>query len=238
LVYPFNQTATALSSRAKVVLAAVSVLASGCASLSSFETARTLGRGKVEFSLEPGVGGALADPALAHSGLAPWAPQGNVAVRGGVSDSVDLGGRVGTTGAEIQTRFALLPNGFSVVHLSLAPAVGYFPPIGGVRGFVFAQLPLLFGVETGGGSELVLGPKVLDISYPGAGRSSSLFAGASLGFRIQLARHFALHPEVAGAWNVLQSPSGEAVLLNATGQYSGAAAPLIVQAGLGFIFNN
>ncbi|MFP2932362.1 hypothetical protein ACLESO_45855 [Pyxidicoccus sp. 3LG] len=137
-------------------------LGTGCASVSHVQTADTLGAGKFQFAIEPGVGGAavISDDA-GTGGL--YYPHVDFAMRYGVADSVDLGVRFGSSLVELQSKFLLTDSRDPNKAISLAPAVsGVFfgSDESDSVSYVNLQLPLLVGFKTKGGSELVLGPRI------------------------------------------------------------------------------
>jgi hypothetical protein len=208
------------------LIAALCLAVTGCMSFNSMQTARTMGKGKFEVELEPSV---VADT---RGGVGA---QGNVSARGGVSDGIDIGGRLGMAGVQIEPKFSLTSPSSHFFHLSLAPSLTYnFFTNGGPHSQLTPapsevapvgepfnlQLPLLIGFETGGGSEIVLSPRV---AMPFAANGVALFAGGSIGYRIQIGKVFRLHPEVG-------------VLFPVAGAQRDF--PPVIQGGLGFALGN
>src|SRR5688572_17235135 len=105
--------------RLRLVFAALAIVATGCTSITTLQRAKTLGKGKFEFSLEPGV---LAGTTLGTAGFIA-APRADLAGHFGVSDRVDLGFRLGSVGLEVQSKFELTRRDSPVVHVSLAPSI-------------------------------------------------------------------------------------------------------------------
>ena len=176
-------------------------LASGCASIGSMQTADTLGKGNLQFGVEPGVWGAAAIRGDAEGFAFTHL---DVALRYGVSDTVDIGGRLGSSLAEFQTKFLLTDPSDPSKAISLAPAVsGILIGSGdGGGGYTHLQVPLLFGLKTRGGSEFVVGPRISNATFFGLGGGSDgmvniLSAGASVGYAARLGKGFRLMPEVA-----------------------------------------
>lgn len=186
----------------------------GCMAIGSVQTAQTLGKGNYEVSIEPGVYGAAAS-----GSVVPFASF-NVGFRVGVSDRVDLGGRVGTTLGEFQTKFLLTDPENENFALSLAPAIGGFgfgTSLGGV-GVLNIPLPVLIGFKFGQ-HELTLGPRLQNMfifGSAGAGSTEAsasayvLMAGTSVGFGAQLGERFRLLPEIAIAGPIYSSSSASA----------------------------
>jgi hypothetical protein len=174
--------------------AVLALLASstGCASMSTMQTASTLGEGDLQVGLET----AYQTVSVKYAGLSY--PQMSVAVRYGVSDRVDIGGRIGQAGTELQAKFLLTEPG-AATAFSLAPTIGGFALGSGDADFasLHYQVPLLIGISTGGGSELVLGPKIHHWLLLGDGSSGGMInAGATVGYALRLGERFALMPEV------------------------------------------
>lgn len=186
-----------------LILLVFMYVTTGCAT-SSVQTARTNGEGNFQFGVEPGVIGALATGGGATAGGV--FPAFNIAGRYGISDSVDIGARIGSVGYEIQTKFMFTdPADLSSTAISLAPAftaIGYGGGGAGVGGGVFfavARVPLLVGIPVGD-SEFVVAPRVSPAFFAGgAGGESAggffLSAGGSAGFAARLGDKFWLMPE-------------------------------------------
>ncbi|WP_245919083.1 hypothetical protein [Melittangium boletus] len=180
------------------------LLGSGCASISQVQTADTLGAGKFQFALEPG----LAHLAVAESETGTEAsanlPQFDIALRYGVTDRLDLGARLGTSLVELQGKYLFTNPENPTLAVSLAPSLSGF--VGGAGpvdvGYVRLALPLLVGFKTSGGSEFVLGPRLEGTRFlAGADGSSAslnyLSGGASVGYALRVSEGFRLMPEVA-----------------------------------------
>lgn len=171
-------------------------LAVGCATHGGVTTAHPVGQGNVQVGIEPGAAmvSGVDRPAVA--------PTFNVAVRYGVSDRVDLGGRLGTTGYELLGKIQLNQPGADV-PISVAPS-GHVVAWGrNDHGFAYVQyqVPLLVGIPLGE-SQLVVGPKVRHmIAVGGAGGHSSggsvLMTGGVVALSLKAGNTFRFHPEVA-----------------------------------------
>ncbi|MFN0061111.1 MAG: hypothetical protein ACKVPX_01135 [Myxococcaceae bacterium] len=179
----------------------LSACALGCASASSLQRAKTLGVDNAEASLE--VGAAFSVPLPSPDDFRA-APRSDFALRYGVADRVDVGGRIGSTGAEFGVKLLLSSPRSAFVHLSLLPTIGGLAVFGtaGPGGAFISQLPLLLGFEVLPGTELVLGVRAVDAVLFGAlanGPSAGhvLFLGGSLGLSWRLSDHLRLHPELA-----------------------------------------
>lgn len=202
----------------------------GCMAIGAVQTAQTLGKGNYEVSIEPGVYGA----AVGGSNTPFF--NANVAFRFGITDRVDLGGRVGTTLAEFQTKFLLSDPDNENFALSLAPSVGGFAIGTGVGsvGLLSIPVPVLIGFKFGD-HELTLGPRIQNVIFfasADAGGSANasagayvLMAGGSVGFAAQLGDRFRLLPEIAIATPLVGSASASA------GGSSTSSSGLVTEAG-------
>jgi hypothetical protein len=196
------------------------LLGSGCASMGHVQTADTLGEGKFQFAFEPGLQGT---GILSEDGSEVSAndidfddddddsgldgviyPHIDFALRYGVSERVDLGVRFGSSLAELQAKILLTQPGDPDLAISLAPALSgvYFGTGDEDVGYTNLSLPLLIGFKTDGGSEFVLGPRVIGTRVSGgigndSGSINVLSVGASVGFALRVANGFRLMPEVA-----------------------------------------
>ncbi|WP_257449682.1 hypothetical protein [Archangium lipolyticum] len=173
-------------------------------------------------SLSPGVQGAMGlnGPGAAY-------PQGEVGVRYGLTERIDVGARVFIPGIEADARFGLL-RALSLKHgvdLTLAPSVRYIPNFdlsSAWDGAGMVQLPLLIGVNLEG-YQLVLGPRVAYLFGKALDYTTSrepLLVGSSLGVAVPIGRWFHVMPEVS----VLQEPTRPPL------------EHVMLQAGVGFIF--
>ncbi len=160
----------------------------GCATIGTLQRAQTAGEDQLQVALEPGLYGAQ------DGGDVGLIPYGNVAARYGVSDSFDVGARVGFAGAELQAKWRVTPSDAPVV-VAVAPNAGglFF----GESSLVTAQLPVIVEVPVGEHA-LVLGPKAWMVGA-GAGdtRASMLGLGGSVGVALRLGPSFVILPEYA-----------------------------------------
>lgn len=207
----------------RLTLVLVGILGgAGCASFSSVQTADTLGRGRIQGAVEPGLWGAVTPrgPDLV--------PHVDAAVRVGVADRVDLGVRAGSSFFELQGKFLLTDPQHPALAVSLAPSLG---GIIARSGIVNLGLPVLVGFKLGAGHQFVLGPRgQAFFVYDGARWLTVLGVGTSVGFMWRIADAFGLMPEVAAVVPVFGGSAASLV-------FSGLnAAGLFVQFKLGFLF--
>jgi len=209
-------------------------LLTGCPSFSTMGTARTLPKGKGQFFIAPGAT-VLQDFQQRDDGSYEsfGLPSIEFGGRYGVTDRVELGGKVWMLGMEIDSKFALAraetPD--AGVDVSLAPAVSLYPFRSGDTNATYAylHLPLLIGINTGG-SQLVIGPRVSDLFIAGDGENLNVvLLGGSLGYAWKLGDGFRLLPEVSIAYPVQVSVGSNS---STTLEPRGA----MFQAGLGFLF--
>jgi hypothetical protein len=168
--------------------------------MGALQTADTVGEGRWRWSAQLMAQGV--DPA--DNSPLGWG-QAAVGVQYGLSDAVDVGGRVSTFGAELSGKVRLVKSEDSPWVVSLAPVVGAhqfvlradaYPEYGEQR---YAALPVLVGLDTGGG-QWVLGVRPTWLYFPEAGNlpAESAFAvGGSLGYAFKLGSRVRLMPEVA-----------------------------------------
>jgi hypothetical protein len=231
--------------RTELAAAAAAVLLAGCPSFSTMGTARTIPKGSNQFHV--GMGGQqLRDWSITDTGTLETItiPAFEVGVSHGVSDSVEVGGKVWFLGAEFNSKFQLhrseAPT--SGVDLALGPALSFYPLSGENNagqstsgGLVFVHLPLLLGVNVGGGSQLVITPRLSSTfawsSASGGGSTSAnvLWAGGSLGLALKLGDSFRLLPEISIAYPVTTTRN-----LRATSDLAFEGA--IVTGQLGLVF--
>jgi hypothetical protein len=184
-----------------VVALVAGFVGTGCVSVSHVQTADTLGAGKFQFAMEPGVGGAAVFSDV--GGGSVFYPHVDLALRYGVSDSVDLGVRFGSSLVELQSKILLTSTQDLNKAISIAPSLtGFFFGSGDASvNYVNLSVPVLIGFKTKGGSEFVLGPRlsVANVSAGAGGEDASstiLSAGASVGYALRVSEGFRLMPEV------------------------------------------
>ena len=96
---------------------ALTVTAGGCATIGTLQTANTLGKGKFQMALEPSAWGAIGSTTV-------LVPNVTLAARYGLSPTLDIGGRVGSNGFEINGKLQLTPPKAPGLVVSIAPASG------------------------------------------------------------------------------------------------------------------
>jgi hypothetical protein len=219
----------------------------GCASFSTFGLARTLNKGAIQGWVAPGGGGVVAINGRTTGGVGYPLLEGGVRV--GVTDNIELGGRLGFNGITAEGKFGLVrpPTTDSGFNLSLNPGVGFIgygasassgtTSGGGFFGVLTFHLPVLMGIDFGG-HELVIGPRAIDQVIFGnfatsSGGTSSVanifYAGGSIGIAIKVSGGFRIMPEVA---------IGVPVVASVTDVGSSAFGGLLFQGGVGFLFGS
>lgn len=227
-----------------ILSAALLWLASGCASITTFQTANTIGKGRFQFGVEPSMYGATG------GGIGGAVPHFDLSFRYGVGETVDIGARVGSSLLEVQSKFQLTDPTQTNFVFSLAPSVnGIFFSTGsgstsGSGGLATISLPGMFGFGVGE-SQFIVSPRLQDVIIFGGGSSggtsgggaiNSLLVGGSVGFALKLGDGFRLIPEVGLVYPVLSTAAGNGS--SGGGGISsafGAAGVLIYQAGIGIV---
>lgn len=208
------------------------MLLSSCASVSTVGLARTLNKGAVQGWAGPSLIGVV-DTRPGVTTPVPTFPLLEAGVRVGVTDWVELGGKLGLSGVGVEGKVALLrPDSMdSGINLSINPRVTYFGVGEGLiyLGMLTFQLPVLIGIDFKG-HELVLGPKLVDQLIFGSGSGNIVYAGASVGFAVRIASGFRMLPEIALSVPLIATgtaPGGTSTI---------APGGLLFQATLGFLF--
>lgn len=185
----------------------VFLLVGGCASLSQVQTADTLGRKNFQVAVEAGLQRS-ASPYL------PYYPHFDAAFRLGLTDTVDVGVRAGSSGLEFQGKFLLTTPGEPRVAISLAPTVagGLLPGAASTLVVLNAAAPLLIGIKQDNGNELVFGPRLQTRFMLAPSRAASLEAGLSVGYSIRIGERFAVLPELAASLPLAQTAGASALL--------------------------
>lgn len=228
-----------------IVSALIGVLGTGCASVSHVQTADTLGAGRFQFAIEPGLLGAAVLGGEENVAAAGYVPHFDMALRYGVSERVDLGVRVGSSLAELQTKFLLTQPNDPVKAISLAPSIsgasfGSGTSVDGEElssSYLNVAVPLLVGFKTKGGSELVLGPRAIwtrvsgDVGNEGAA-VNILSVGASVGYALRVTEGFRIMPEVGLSFPVVGEVNSTSSDSEAIAGFNGGFA----QFKLGFLF--
>lgn len=228
---------------------AVGAMSVGCISIGSNTRAESMGKGNVEGGVEPGA--LISRPLDTRTGIAPTnLPSVNGFIRFGLSDRIDLGFKLGTQLAEINTKFMLTSPDSRLLVVSLAPSVNGFGAglTDGVStigfGFVNIAVPVLVGFKLGA-HELTLGPRLNNFLLFGQAASGSsstsgvgyaMVPGMSLGFAARITEHFEMMPEVAIAVPVFSSASASSGGVNSGATAVTAGQSLLVSATLGFKF--
>ncbi len=203
-------------------------LCAGCVSLSSAQQADTIGEGRLQLGVEPGVSFGVDTRPLA---VTP-SPAPDLSLRYGAFERLDLGGRLGASGAELQAKLMFTPR-WSPFIASLAPSIAGQPRLSStlaVTGLVvnFA-LPLLLGVRLGP-HQLVLGPRLHLFGATGAAPGRLFAAGGSFGAVFRVSRAVAVMPEVG-----VVVPLGAPADPNALDSYARLGRGALAQLRLAFL---
>jgi hypothetical protein len=216
----------------RVALAALFL--SGCASAGSMQTAHTNGRGKAQLGIE------LSEQVLPSRYSVTAYPMVGVSGRVGVSDRVDLGGRIGPSGGELMMKVQLTRPPPSIV-VSLAPSSGLWAWY--TEGVWLAsynlQLPVLIGIPLRDQHQIVLGPRIHQSIFGASfgttkGLVANTYVGSSAGIAWKLpvtSTSVRLMPEIAFLYPL-------AVFVDRTDDVGGLAwfgDKWIVQGNLGFL---
>lgn len=222
------------------------LLASGCATVGHLQTADTVGKGNFEFAAEPswyqrslGVEEDVVVPAADGSKKAIIEAEGlndglgleqgvfnlSGSLRYGLAETVDVGLRWGANGLDVLGKIQVTPADREDIVVSFVPSMGgvVVPTEQGNLGMLNLQLGALIGMGTGGGHQIVFGPKVQswqamgradDVDLSGSGleagtaddvrvTASYVAVGGSAGFAIRVSPKIRVLPELA-----LASPLG------------------------------
>jgi len=183
------------------LIIAMGALAQGCLAVTSMTKADTLGKGNFDVGADAEYFGGFV---TGSSGTSVSLPSVNLGAHYGVTDSFDIGGRIGGTLIELQTKI-LLTDKTSNFVLSLGPSVGGFflSASGDTVGIASIGIPLYIGYKFGA-NELTVTPRVQNViifeGTSGSGSSSngtiySFMPGLSLGFTFHISDNFELTPE-------------------------------------------
>lgn len=216
----------------KLVLVALLYVTAGCAT-GSVQTARTNGAGNFQFAVEPGIIG------IGSTVGTVIVPSFNIAGRYGVTDSVDIGARIGSVSYEIQAKIMFTdPNDYEGMAISIAPQVTAIGAGAGGTSFFLVRtaIPLLFGLSMGD-SELVFGPRISPWFFGGGGGGAgsagglALFVGGEIGYALRVGDKFWILPHVSFDYPVL------AVVAAGGSSASGSLGEgLLFGAGVGLLF--
>ena len=179
----------------------------GCASLSTVQTADTLGKKNFQIAFEAGV-------QRSPSPYLPYYPHFDAAFRLGITDTIDVGARVGYSGLELQGKFLLTRPGDPRLAISLAPALGggLLPGAASSLVMVNVAVPLLIGLKQDNGNEFVFGPRLQGRFMASPSQAASLELGLSAGYSIRIGKKFGILPELAAALPLVQSVGASALL--------------------------
>lgn len=156
----------------RLAIIAVAVLASGCASLSTMQTARTLRPGESQITASTSLAGGGIPGIAIDTGLPPPAghkvalpvPQAEIEVRHGFAPRWDWGIRTYLLGLGTDVKFQFLQREKWDAAFAPGTSLSYvFLPAGGSSlqtGELDVVLPVLFGRHLRGGSSVVFGPKM------------------------------------------------------------------------------
>jgi hypothetical protein len=211
------------------------VLLGGCASFSTMSTARTVKRDTTQTWVAPEFVGMTIDTGTGSGQESVSVPQFELGFRRGITDSVELGGKLWLLGAALESKFQLhrSESQDGGIDVALAPSVGWLGFNSGAGdGFnvVTGYLSLPVGLNVPGGSQLVLTPKAIYQRYmakgaDGSGNVDIFFIGGSAGFAWRLGDMYVL-PELSIMKPVAQGSAGDAIF------YDG----VVFQGGLGLLF--
>ncbi len=183
----------------KLLLVAVAAVLAGCPSISVLGSARTLDKGRTRVAV------ALEGNAFVNPNPGPNRPEGppavpivEVAVHRGVSDRVELGGRLWTFGLQLDSKFALFKSapegGFD---LAVMPTVGVaWRPAANAVPNIPVQVAVLAGYNFDG-LHLWAGPRLIDQIVFYQGPINTWSAGASAGVSIRMSPSVRLAPELS-----------------------------------------
>jgi hypothetical protein len=197
----------------------VALFSSGCATFGSMQRANTMGQGEWQFAIEPGVKGVAVDANGA------FGPDVTMSFRAGVSDKVDIGGRIGTNIYDVHMKYQFTDKESTGPVLSLAPAMSVFAAGGGGAGGVIGMfnVPLLVGLPVGE-HQVVFGPRVVDYFFGGGGGGGAafanvLFVGSSFAFAAKAGERFGIIPELTLLYPVVGAAgaSGEGSMADSIG---------------------
>lgn len=225
--------------RPMTLLAALAML-TACPSFTTMGTARTLPAQRGQLYLAPGytVLTSFQRDSNSHEPLSIGLPNVEVGGRYGLTDDLELGGKVWFYGAELDGKIALVrsPHLDEGINVALAPGISHMRFTAGGSGstaasYTWIHLPLLIGLAMPDGSELTLGPRVSDmILSSGSGTQNAVWIGGSLGYAARLGSGMRLLPEVTLAYPVAGSSVSTATALDLRPKGT------VVQVGLGLLF--
>jgi hypothetical protein len=173
----------------------------GCASYSTRLSPRPIPKGETELGLS-------ADLWVSERKTQGRAtlPVAEMSLRYGLSERVDIGGKINLLGGELTAKVALLRN--DVVAIAVAPGAGLQLSAANTDNnndllIGTFHLPVLAGVRLGDSAEAIIGGKLLLHVPAGTGTDGGVnpgdlifLPGGVLGLRLILGDNFALFPEL------------------------------------------
>lgn len=209
---------------ARIWLLLMIASATGCATLTSYQSARPLDDGGVQIALEPGY--LLTRSEHAKGDVAAV----SASVRIGVHDCAEVGIRVGNVRPELMAKFLLAGVTPDDVAVSIAPTLGgfWFDTGGEGSAQIYSTTTLLIGIPAGEWSEVVLGPK-FELTW-GTDLDTEAWAftitpAVFVAWFIRAHRHFAIVPEIVVAYPLLHAGTGGPVV----------GGGFALQAGIGLV---
>lgn len=195
------------------------VLLQGCLAVTSMTKADTLGKGNFDFGGDVGLwGGAVTSSCSQNCNV--YLPSANVGGHYGVSDSFDIGGRIGGTLIEVNSKILLTDKSSNFV-LSLGPSLGgIFVGSGDTTvGLASIGIPLFIGYKLGP-HELTISPRVQNLivfaNGNGGGVGYALLPGLSIGFTAHISDFFELTPEAGFVFPVVSSATANGTTQSAS----------------------
>ena len=183
--------------RTPVLLLAASLLC-GCPSVSMLGTARTVDKGKTQWALGLATTGTVFTRTPMSGQPFNIGPTVELAARHGLTDRVELGGRLWGSGVQVDGKFALLrAEKERGLDLSLAPSAGVVvSPLGNQ----VPNIPLQLAVLGGWGFDVVhvtVGMRLMDQIVFYQGPINTFWGGFNLGVALKLSDRIRLVPEIA-----------------------------------------
>lgn len=213
-------------------VALCAVIAAGCASATTMETARILDRGVQQYVIGPELnGGGMAD-----TNDKIGVPEVSFGIRRGLGHELEvdtkmmilpLGDVITSLGAEAAVKRQLYRSDRFEIAALAGGGYRYIGSSGATWEAVYANLPLLLGINVRGKDQIVLGPRVgISRWYSSGARAVSMpQVGSSLGYAWAVRSNLTVLPEVS--WSYSPVPF--------QGRESGTA---LVTASIGFLFGH
>jgi hypothetical protein len=191
----------------------VSLALTGCPSLSTMQTPRTVPQGQVRFGLGFEAVGIKTAARTDSSGTTTPSqsvtfPQLELTLRYGVTDNLDVGGKLYLIGAEAGFKYQFLRGPLDV---AVAPAASYIS-FGSSSGSssssisaTYLHLPVLFGINLNDNVAISFGPKLLytiasvsagDTSDRASAATSGLWLGGYVSLPLKVGSAFWIAPEL------------------------------------------